>query len=191
MAAGVTPARFRSLGEKRNACTAVASPDVDGFLVADDDDIYLPHWFWATADALANADWSRPGLVLLEDGDGLREAESDGLYHGGWAFRKDAFYRVRGYGPHNNGEDQELAGRLNEAGAKCCDPCSFVKPFYIYRYDNATVTVGGAFLSTNSTKGGSTGTLYSVGHFSGGDKSLGSGDSLSVQGAFTQADDGV
>jgi hypothetical protein len=56
---------------------------------------------------------------------------------------------------------------------------------------NATVTVGGAFLCTNSTKGGTGGTLYSVGAFSGGDKSLGSGDSLSVQGTFTQADDGV
>lgn len=130
------PSRFRSLGEKRNACAALTSPDVDGFLVADDDDIYLPHWFSAQAEALKQADWSRPGLVLLEDGDALREAESDGLYHGGWAFRKETFYRVRGYGPHNNGEDQELAGRLNEAGAKYCDPCSFARPFYIYRYDN-------------------------------------------------------
>jgi glycosyltransferase involved in cell wall biosynthesis len=50
------PARFRSLGEKRNACAALASPDVDGFLVADDDDIYLPRWFRATADALSQAD---------------------------------------------------------------------------------------------------------------------------------------
>lgn len=130
------PTRFRSLGEKRNACAALASADVEGFLVADDDDIYLPHWFSAQAEALKQADWSRPGLVLLEDGDALREAESDGLYHGGWAFRKETFYQVRGYGPHNNGEDQELAGRLNDAGAKCCDPCSFAKPFYVYRYDN-------------------------------------------------------
>ena len=130
------PLRFRSLGEKRNACAALASADVEGFLVADDDDIYLPHWFSVQAEALKRADWSRPGLVLLEDGDALREAESDGLYHGGWAFRKETFYRVRGYGPHNNGEDQELAGRLIEAGAKHCDPCTFARPFYIYRYDN-------------------------------------------------------
>ena len=132
------PARFRSLGEKRNACAALASPDVEGFLVADDDDIYLPHWFRATADALANADWSRPGLVLLEHGDGLKEHDTNGLFHGGWAFRKDAFYRVRGYGPHNNGEDQELAGRLHEAGVTIHDPCEDREPFYIYRYDNCS-----------------------------------------------------
>ena len=102
--------------------------------MADDDDIYLPHWFTTQAEALRRADWSRPGLVLLEDGDGLREADSDGLYHGGWAFRREAFSRVRGYGPHNNGEDQELAGRLHDAGLKSCDPCSFAEPFYLYRY---------------------------------------------------------
>lgn len=132
------PRRFRSLGEKRNACAALASPDAEGFLVADDDDIYLPHWFRTQAQALQLADWSRPGLVLLEDGDGLREVDSEGLYHGGWAFRREAFYRVRGYGPHNNGEDQELAGRLHEAGLKSSDPCSFAEPFYIYRYDNSS-----------------------------------------------------
>lgn len=132
------PRRFRSLGEKRNACASLASDDVEGYLVADDDDIYLPHWFRTQAEALQRADWSRPGLVLLEDGDGLREVESEGLYHGGWAFRREAFYRVRGYGPHNNGEDQELAGRLHEAGLKSCDPCSFARPFYIYRYDNGS-----------------------------------------------------
>ena len=135
------PRRFRSLGEKRNACAALAAPDAEGFLVADDDDIYLPHWFATQAEALRRADWSRPGLVLLEDGDGLREADSDGLYHGGWAFRREAFCRVRGYGPHNNGEDQELAGRLHDAGLKSCDPCSFAEPFYLYRYDNSSYHV--------------------------------------------------
>jgi len=46
---------------------------------------------------------------------------------------------------------------------------------------NASVTVGGAFISTDSTKGGSTGTLYGGGAFTGGDKSLTSGDTLNVQ----------
>jgi hypothetical protein len=132
------PQRFHSLGEKRNACAALASADVEGFLIADDDDIYLPHWFKTQAEALRRADWSHPGLVLLEHQDGLREVDTGGLYHGGWAFRKDAFYRVRGYGPHNNGEDQELAGRLVGAGVTQCDPCEFAPPFYIYRYDNAS-----------------------------------------------------
>lgn len=46
---------------------------------------------------------------------------------------------------------------------------------------NATSTVGGAFLVSNSTKGGSTGTLFSAADFSSpGDRSVASGDTLNV-----------
>jgi len=43
-----------------------------------------------------------------------------------------------------------------------------------------STTIGGAFLSTNSTKGGSTGTLYGGGAFNAGDKSLDDDDVLNV-----------
>lgn len=55
---------------------------------------------------------------------------------------------------------------------------------------NAITTVGGAFLASDSTKGGTTGTLLCVGAFS-ADKALTSGDTLNVQYDFTAADDGV
>ena len=46
---------------------------------------------------------------------------------------------------------------------------------------NATATVGGAFLVSNSTTGGSTGTLFSASDFtSPGDRSVTSGDTLNV-----------
>jgi len=46
---------------------------------------------------------------------------------------------------------------------------------------NATTTVGGAFLTSNNTKSGTTGTLYSAADFSSpGDRSVVSGDTLSV-----------
>ena len=46
---------------------------------------------------------------------------------------------------------------------------------------NATATVGGAFLISNSTKGGSTGVLFSASDFAApGDRSVASGDSLVV-----------
>ena len=44
---------------------------------------------------------------------------------------------------------------------------------------NAT-TIGGGFLVTNNTKGGTTGTLYGGAAFTSGDKVLGNGDTLNV-----------
>lgn len=52
---------------------------------------------------------------------------------------------------------------------------------------NATATVGGAFCVTNSTKGGTTGTLVSVVAFTGGNKAVSSGDTLNVNVTLTNA----
>ncbi len=46
---------------------------------------------------------------------------------------------------------------------------------------NATVTIAGAFMADNSTKGGSTGTLLGEGNFTGGDRAAVNGDTLNVQ----------
>lgn len=51
---------------------------------------------------------------------------------------------------------------------------------------NATQTVGGAFLISNNTKGGSTGTLFSASDFqSPGDRNVSSGDTLNVTYTFS------
>jgi hypothetical protein len=53
---------------------------------------------------------------------------------------------------------------------------------------NSTTTVGGAFLTSNNTKGGTTGTLFSAADFSSpGDRSVVSGDILNVTYTFSLA----
>lgn len=48
-----------------------------------------------------------------------------------------------------------------------------------------STTVGGGFLTSDNTKGGSTGKLYSVGAFSGGDITLSAGSTVQVTATFT------
>ena len=60
----------------------------------------------------------------------------------------------------------------SSAGSKAANALSFSI--------NASVTAKGAFLTTNATKGGTTGILYSAGLFTGGDKALVNGETLQV-----------
>ena len=50
-----------------------------------------------------------------------------------------------------------------------------------------STTIGGAAVTTNGTKSGTTGTLYGAAAFTGGDKSTDSGDSLNVTITLTAA----
>jgi hypothetical protein len=93
-----TPHRFPTLGEKRNAAAALVSEDVEALAVWDDDDFYLPWALRACAVALNVAPWSRPSLVLHPQEDGsLRQHQTGGLFHGGWAYAREVFRQVGGY----------------------------------------------------------------------------------------------
>lgn len=129
-----TRRRLPTLGEKRNAAAALVSDDVEALAVWDDDDLYLPWALRACVAALQIAPWSRPSLVLHPQPDGsLRQHQTGGLFHGGWAYRREAFERVGGYPAINNGEDQALARRLKHDAIPSADPIKLgLKPFYVY-----------------------------------------------------------
>lgn len=82
--------------------------------------------------------------------------------HGGWAEDQ------------NYSEGTRPAPTWNAAsgGSKATNATSFSI--------NASTTIKGCFMVTNSTKGGTTGILYSAGLFSGGDKAVDNGDTLNV-----------
>jgi len=132
--------RWPTLGEKRNAAAALVADDVEALAVWDDDDLYLPWALRASVAALEIAPWSRPSLVLHPRRDGsLRQHATGGLFHGGWAYRREVFQRVGGYPAINNGEDQGLARRLKRAEVESADPIQLgMQPFYVYRWGNGS-----------------------------------------------------
>lgn len=83
--------------------------------------------------------------------------------HGGWV--EDQNY--------SQGARQTAAFSAASAGSKAL---SAALSYSI----NATTTIKGCFLISNSTKGGTTGILYSAGLFTGGDKAVANGDTLNV-----------
>jgi hypothetical protein len=52
---------------------------------------------------------------------------------------------------------------------------------------NGAATIGGAFVISNNTKGGTTGILFSEGNFTGGSKTVASGDTLNVSYSLSNA----
>lgn len=76
---------------------------------------------------------------------------------------------------------QCVFGTATTADPSVLDNSASVAVFTI----NGTTTVGGAFLTSNNTKGGTTGTLFSASDFTGGDRAVISGDTLNVTYTFS------
>jgi hypothetical protein len=89
--------------------------------------------------------------------------------HGGWA--ESAAYS----------QATRPALTLGTASAGSIDNSASKAQFSI----NANATIGGAFLCTNNTKSGTTGTLYGGGAFTEGNRSVIGGDTISVQMTLT------
>jgi glycosyltransferase involved in cell wall biosynthesis len=132
------PVRFRTLGEKRNASAALVAPDVDAYCVWDDDDVYLPWHMSAAAAALAEADYTIPTVIYSDERTRLERKANQYLFHGAWAFRRQAFEQVGGYPFIQSGQDQGLLRRFKAAKLRRADPIQFDRrPSYVYRWYTA------------------------------------------------------
>ena len=133
----VSDHRFRTLGEKRNASAALASPDVDAYCVWDDDDIYLPWHMSAAAMSLANADYAIPTILYIDKVGRLEIKKNSGLFHGSWSFTRKAFDDAGGYPFIQSGQDQGILVRFKSRGLRRSDPLEHFPPSYVYRWYTA------------------------------------------------------
>lgn len=111
-------------------------------------------------------------FVGLTDGTPTAAAGDTSASHAGWT-------EVTGYDEATR-EAWVDGGVASQSVSNSASPAQFT-------ITSGSTTVGGAFLISVSTKGGSTGVLYAVGAFTGGDKVLGAADTLDVTATFTAA----
>ncbi|MBN8626216.1 MAG: glycosyltransferase family 2 protein [Planctomycetes bacterium] len=126
--------RFRTVGEKRNACAALATHDL--LFVWDDDDIYLPHRLSFSV-RMFNPEkgFFKPSKALTLNS-GQIGGPNANLYHSGSCFSRSLFDKARGYAHMGSGQDFELETvfeRLIGRGKNF----NAIKPeeiYYIYRW---------------------------------------------------------
>jgi hypothetical protein len=113
------------------------------------------------------------GLVT-GPGSGNTYAAGDSMAsHGGWAENTDYSELVRQTATFGTATDADPSV-INNSGSPA-----------VFSMDD-TATIAGAFLTTDDTKGGTTGTLFSVSNFtSPGDRAVVSGDTLNVTYEFS------
>ena len=101
---------FKSLGEKRNACAALATHD--WLFVWDDDDIYMP-WrlSWSMRMVSRERAFFKSDRSLLLS-DGVLSGPEDNLFHSSACFHRDLFDRVGGYPHMGTGEDLEFESKI-------------------------------------------------------------------------------
>ena len=132
--------RFRTLGEKRNATAALASPDTTIYAVWDSDDAFLPHHLSSIVSAILTVGefahvYTIPSMVYTMTNI-IRLQPNTNLYHSSWGFTRSLFDHVHGYPFFDSGQDQYLRLRFESTPtAVLIDPLTLdPRPFYVYRW---------------------------------------------------------
>lgn len=126
--------RFKTVGEKRNACAALATYDM--LAVWDDDDIYLPHRLSFSVKMFdENKRFFKPSKAWTLN-NGILAGPKSNLYHSGGMWHRSLFDEARGYAHMGSGQDMELELRFEKiiGGDKNYDRIKPEEIFYIYRW---------------------------------------------------------
>lgn len=149
------PKRYPTMGEKRNALIDMALrqyPQIEGFMLWDDDDVYFPHAAENVSVALDRKCWAQPKLALemSEGGESLRRIETIGgrrhekdiAYGGCWAWRMDTFVELGRFANTNYSEDLKLAFPCLDRFGPSADS-SPGEPWYYYNRLNNSISKEG------------------------------------------------
>lgn len=154
-----TDKRYPTMGQKRNVLLEMALkqyPQIGGFMLWDDDDVYFPHAAKCVSRALEQKCWAQPRLAL-EMCDGNKELrrvrtyannkkvpiDKSICYGGCWAWRIDTFLSLGRFPSTNHGEDIVVARPCLEKYGPSADSSPSGNPWYYYNRLNNSITEEG------------------------------------------------
>ncbi len=126
--------KFCSLGEKRNAATALARGEV--IFPWDDDDIYLPFRLTQSANQLAalNRPYYKPKTAFYWNSGTINELSANS-FHAQSCYTKQLFDDIGGYPPIGAGEDIAFDTKVHQLLAHdISTPEPIERNYYIYRW---------------------------------------------------------
>lgn len=126
--------RFRTVGEKRNACAALTSHDL--LFVWDDDDVYLPHRLSYSVRMLnPEKRFFKPSKALTLN-NGQIGGPTANLFHSGACFTKSLFDEADGYRHMGSGQDLDLELRFEKiiGRGKNYNQIRPAEIYYLYRW---------------------------------------------------------
>ncbi len=128
------PKRFRTVGEKRNACAALASHDL--LLVWDDDDIYFPYRISQSVQKMQEQGlrFYKPNVCFGGDYGRIARIMRSYALHASACFTRELFNQVGGYPIMSSGQDMVFHKRCRMAGAPTAHLTRYEEIFYFYRW---------------------------------------------------------
>jgi hypothetical protein len=133
-----TPSRFSSLPAKYNAMLAtervLSSSCWDAVAVWDDDDVYLPNYLSAHAEALRHREWSHPEFVWTDYTGRLAREPAAGRFHGSVVVKRELLSQLGGWIETPRADfDQQFMAALKRFGPPA-RPQPVDRPGYVFRW---------------------------------------------------------
>lgn len=143
--------RLESLPAKYARLAELATerwPEVDAFVLWEDDDVYLPGHLRAHGEVLRSAQWSKPSTVLSTYGGTLHEEAAAGRFFASVAFRASLLARVGGFVQTARGDfDQQFLSTLEGWAGAPGDPAAGRGPTYVFRWEGTEFAHAEAFMT--------------------------------------------
>jgi len=127
-----TNRRFRTIGEKRNACIAMCSGDI--IFGWDDDDISLPHRITTSLKYKGDKPYFKNTSAWLWQNGVVQDEPVRNTYPTMACWDRKFFEEVNGYAFMQSGQDVELDNRFRKTGKRHCIDIPKEDVYYIYRF---------------------------------------------------------